>query len=207
METHAISQYIHSVLGRLASWPVWLASAVVFVPFAIVFFASSAPFAIPEVTAICGQSPPDMRFAPTGDEVNGFLRACGPDGRDAYRNLQLADLVYPAVVGMFQASSLAMVAARLGLTRRSTLALVALPLVATGFDYLENVAAWAALSAFPEPTVLASLLGPASAIKTGAGWLSGLALVAGILVLAVRRLARARVDGRSGPNPAGWLHG
>ncbi len=204
MRIHAISQYM---VARLASWPVWSASAVVFVPFAIVFFASSAPFAIPEVTAICGQSPPDVRVAPTGDDVAAFLRSCGPDGRDAYRNLQIADLVYPAVVGLFQASSLALVATRLRLTHRWSLALVTLPLLAAAFDYLENLAAWAALAAFPESTGTVSLFGPASAAKTTTAWLSGLFLVVGVAVLAVRWLARLRSDGRPGRNRAGWAHG
>jgi len=204
METHAMSQYF---FDRLASWRVWIVSAAVFVPFAIVFFASTAPFAIPEVTAICGQAPPDVRFAPTGDEVVGFLRACGTDGRHAYRNLQLADLAYPAVVGLFQASSLALVATRLKLARRWSAALVALPLLAAACDYLENLAAWAALLAAPEPTAVAALFGPASAAKTVLSWLAGLALVAGLIVLVVQRLGRHRTESRTSDNQAGWVHG
>ncbi len=201
----------HYLVARLASWPVWLASAALFVPFAIVFFTSSAPFAIPEVTTICGQSPPDVRFAPSGDEVVGFLRACGPDGRAAYRNLQIADLAYPAIVGLFQASTLALVVTRLGLGRRAGLALVALPLLATAFDYLENVAAWAAIVAAPEPTAVAELFGPASAAKTMTAWVSGLAILAGLAVLAVRWVAghraESRAESRAGRNRAGWVHG
>ncbi len=52
-------------VARLASWKVWVVSAVIFVPFAWMFFASSAPFAIPEVEAACGQQQPGL-----------FLRRC-----------------------------------------------------------------------------------------------------------------------------------
>jgi hypothetical protein len=56
-------------VARFASWKLWVASAVIFVPFAWMFFASSAPFSIPEVEAACGQAPPDMRFFTTADGV------------------------------------------------------------------------------------------------------------------------------------------
>ena len=105
-------------LERLAAWRVWIASTALFVPFAFVFFASSAPFAIPEVEAACGQAPPDMRFYSSGDDVVSFLDACGPAGRNAYQNMQLADLAYPAIVGLFLASSLALATKRLS-PRRS----------------------------------------------------------------------------------------
>lgn len=166
-----------TALRRLASWPIWGLSAAVFVSFALVFFASSAPFAIPTVEAACGQAPLDMRFAPTANEVEEFLTACGQQGRDAYRNLQLADLVYPAVVGLFLASSLALGAERLRPGRDRAALIAAIPLLASGFDYLENLFAWLALTSHPEPAATNGLLGLASAAKTSLSWLAGLLLV------------------------------
>lgn len=186
-------------IARLATWRTWGLSAAVFVPFALMFFVSSAPFAIPEVTALCGQAPPDVRVSTTAAEVDGFLQACGPDGRLAYRNLQIADLLYPAVVGLFQASTLALSASRLGLRHRPVQALVALPVLAAAFDSAENAAAWAALVAFPHPAPTSGLLGLASVAKTGFSWSSGLAILAGLVILLARRLAGRRPTAGSAP--------
>lgn len=186
-------------MGHLASWPVWIVSAVLFVGFAGVFFASSAPFAIPEVTAACGDAPLDVRPFSTGDEVAGFLDACGPDGREAYRDMQIADLLYPAVFGLFMASSLALALTHRFPRRPAALALAAVPLVASAFDYLENLFAWVALAAHPADAPTNRLLGLASAAKTTTSWVAGamLLLTVGALVI---RAVRRRV-----PMPGGEL--
>lgn len=177
------------VLDRLASWRVWIASAVIFVPFAFVFFASSAPFAIPEVEAACGEAPPDMRPYSSGDDVVSFLDRCGPAGRALYQNMQIADLVYPAIVGLFLASSLALALQRL--SPGNTLRWIAvIPLVAALFDYLENAFAWLALTAYPEAIVTNEVLGLASAAKTSLSWAAGLTLL-GCLAILGGRMARA----------------
>ena len=179
-----------SSMKRLASWRVWMVSAAVFVAFAGVFFSSSASFAIPEVEAACGQAPLDVRFHSTADDVADFLGACGPVGRDAYRSLQVADLFYPLVFGVFMASSLAVVLSRLAPDRPALVGLAGLALVGSGFDYLENVFAWRALAAFPGAAPTNSLLGVASAAKTLTFWIVGALLLASIGALVVQRVGR-----------------
>ncbi len=147
---HPAVAAVARAMRHLASWRVWLASASVFTLFAGVFFGSSAPFAIPTVEAACGQAPPDVRFTSSPAEVGGFLEACGVAGREAYRAMQLADLVYPLVFAVFIASSLALVISHLAPRRPAFLALAALPLVASAFDYVENACAWLALASYPE---------------------------------------------------------
>ncbi len=155
------------------------------------FFASPAAFAIPEVEAACGQAPPDMRFYSSGDDIVSFLDACGPVGRNAYQNMQLADLVYPAIVGLFLASSLALATKRL--SERNSLRWVAVvPLAATLFDYLENAFAWLAITSYPEAIVTNEVLGLASAAKTSLSWAAGLALLACLAILGVHAV-RGRV--------------
>lgn len=188
---------VAGLMARLATWRAWLANATVFGLFAGVFFGSNAPFAVPRVEAACGQPPPDTRFTSSAADVNGFLQACGAVGRDAYRALQVADLLYPLVFGLFLATSMALVLVHLAPGRRSLLALAALPLVGAGLDYLENVFAWAALAAFPEPAATDSLLGMASAAKTVTFWVAGSLLVVALgalAVAAVRRWGRRRAD-------------
>ena len=171
---------------------IWMLSAVAFLGFAYVFFASSAPFAIPQVEAACGQQPPDMRLFTTGSEVTDFLDGCGPAGRDAYRNMQLADLIYPAVVSLFLTSSLAVVVRRLSPGRPYANRLAAIPLVAGLFDYVENAFAWFALARYPASAPTDALLGYASAAKTITSWASGMLLL-GALALLGLQLVRRRI--------------
>lgn len=177
-------------MGRLASWRVWLVSASLFGLFAGVFFGSSAPFAIPTVEAACGQAPPDVRFTSDGGDVGAFLDACGVVGRDAYRSMQVADLFYPLVFALFMASSLAMVISRLAPRRPSLLALAALPLVASAFDYVENACAWLALAVHPHGAATNSVLGLASAAKSATSWAAGILLLLTLGALAVVTLRR-----------------
>ena len=189
---------VASVTARLASWRAWLMSATAFGVFAGVLFGSSAPFAIARVEAACGQAPPDVRFTSSGDDVSGFLNACGVAGRDAYRSLQVADVFYPLVFGIFMASSLALVLTRLAPERRRLVAVAGLPLVGSAFDYLENVFAWLALAQFPEESATRSLLGVASAAKTMTFWAAGALLLGSLATLLIaegRRRIRPRAHG------------
>ena len=187
-------------VARLASWKLWVASAAIFVPFAWMFFASSAPFSIPEVEAACGHAPPDMRFFTTADGVTQFLDDCGTNGRDAYRNMQLADIFYPAIIGVFLASSLSLAIKRLSPRPSRTLWLGALPLAAMAFDYLENVLAWLALTSYPDPIATTHLLGVASAAKTTTSWAAGLLLLAALAAIVVQA-TRARLSGANTDAP------
>lgn len=187
-------------VARFASWKLWVASAVIFVPFAWMFFASSAPFSIPEVEAACGQAPPDMRFFTSSDGVTQFLDDCGTNGRDTYRNMQLADIFYPAIIGVFLASSLSLAIKRLSSRPGRTLWLAALPLAAMAFDYLENILAWLALTSYPDPDATTNLLGVASAAKTTTSWAAGLLLLAAVAAIVVQA-TKARLSGANTETP------
>jgi hypothetical protein len=178
-------------MRRLASVRVWAATAAGYGVFAAVFFATGAAFSIPTVQRLCGQAPPDMRFGPSAAEVHGFLAACGTSGREAYTALQVADLLYPLVFATFLASSLAIVLRHLFPGRPNLLTLAAVPFVAGAFDYLENVAAWLALSAWPAPGVADGLFGLASVAKTATSWASGILLVVAVALFVVRWLRAA----------------
>ena len=180
----------------LSSWRVWAASTAAFVAFAAVFFGTRAPFSIPTVESTCGQPPPDVRFTSSAADVNDFLVSCGAAGRSAYISMQLADLVYPAVFGVFLATSLALALRRIGTKREVLVGLAMLPMLGMVFDYVENAFAWRALAAFPETSSTDGLLGLASAAKTTTFWIAGLLLVAAVAVLVVRAMhARRRRDG------------
>lgn len=169
---------------------IWIASAALFLVFAWVFFASSAPFAISEVEAACGQQPPDMRFFTSANDITSFLDACGPTGRDTYRNMQVADLAYPAVVGLFMASSLALVIGRMAPRGSDAVWLASIPLAASSFDYVENMFAWFALARYPDSAPTDAVLGYASAAKTATFWASGILLLGALAVLGVQLIRR-----------------
>jgi hypothetical protein len=205
---HRIVWSLAGAAARLAKWPLWVVNAAVFGVFAGVFFASSAPFAIPRVEAACGQAPPDVRFTSSAADVIGFLNVCGAVGRDAYRLLQVADLAYPAVFGMFMATSMALVISQLAPARRALLTLAVLPLIGSAFDYLENLCAWLALAAFPGPAPTSSLLGLASAAKNLTFWTSGALLLGalGMLVIAKARRPVRPSANRAGVDASGGSH-
>lgn len=189
MQHSTHSAAVAPIVARLASWKLWAASAALFVPFAWMFFASAAPFAIPEVEAACGQAPPDMRFFTTASGMTQFLDDCGPNGRDTYRNMQLADIFYPAIIGTFMASSLSLALRRLSPRKSRTLWLGALPLAGSAFDYLENALVWLALTSYPDSIPTSNLLGLASAAKTTTSWAAGLLLLAALAAIAARTIS------------------
>jgi hypothetical protein len=106
--------------------------------------------------------------------------------------MQVADLAYPAVVGLFLASSLAVAIGRVSPPGSTAVWLASIPLVASSFDYAENIFAWFALARYPHPAPTDALLGYASAAKTATSWASGILLLGALAVLAVR-LVRRRV--------------
>ena len=142
------------------------------------------------MTELCGAPPPDLRFFTSAAGVQAFLSGCGPAGRLGYQHLQQADLLYPAVFALFVASALAMLLVRVTRPGSRWLALAALPLLGSAFDYLENAAAWTALARFPgsaEPA--SSLLGLASAAKSVTSWVA-MTLLVGLLVVVPAIVAR-----------------
>ncbi len=176
-------------MRRLARWEVLVPAAVLYVLSTVLFFASALPFAIPVVTQACGQSPPDVRFYTAGDDVRTFLSGCGAAGHAAYRNLQIADLFYPAISGIFLAAALAVTLCGLVAPTSWLPALAAVPLVGSLFDYLENLAAWTVLAADPAGPA-ADLLGLASVGKQLFSWAAWLLLMAAVVVTVVRRSQR-----------------
>ena len=178
---------------RLANWRLLAFAAAVFTVFAALLFGSSAPFSIRHVQAMCGQPPPDVRFYTSALDVHGFLIDCGVAGRLAYRNLQLADLFYPAVNGVFMASALAVMLARVVRRGSVWLAAAALPLLGAVFDYLENSAAWISLWRYPAESGTAGfMLGIASMAKQTISWTAGLLLIGALAIVAVRGLMRRK---------------
>ncbi|MFK8026287.1 MAG: hypothetical protein AB8G26_20190 [Ilumatobacter sp.] len=189
----------------LASSPVVATTAIAFAIFAVVFFATSAPFSIPTVEQACGAPPLDVRAFSTADDVATFLDDCGTSGRSAYLRLQVADLLYPAVSGLFFASALARTWKHLDPRRPFRRLLVAIPLAGAAFDYLENVAVWQALAAYPSQSATDELLGIASVMKTATFWVAGLALIAGLVRMGIVAIVRRLRDGTRPPDSASML--
>lgn len=194
------SSNLVEAVHRLATRRFWLPITMAFVMFASVFFGSSAPFSVGNVEIQCGETAPDVRFAPSATEVESFLETCGKQGRTAYRNMQRADLLYPLSLGLFLTSSLTAVLRRLFAHRRAVAAFAAIGLLGTLFDYLENIFAWRALSVYPSAAATTPLFGAASAAKTATFWLTGLTLLFAVIAAGAQVMTqkiRERRDGRT----------
>jgi hypothetical protein len=160
-------------------------ATVVFVPLAVWLFA----VVIPSTQQACGAVPLDMRAHYGASEVTTFLSECGSAGIDAYRTLQVVDLVYPAVSAVFLFIAIAVVMRRLAGPTSPALLLAIVPIIGGLADYAENAIAWMYLTASPSPG-WGDLMGIAATAKTVAGWLGGITLLAGLVVLGSRWAAR-----------------
>ncbi len=186
---------VSSLMRKFADVRLLTVAAAAFLVSAVALFASSLPFSIGHTTALCGQSPPDVRLYSSANDVRDFLSGCGAAGREAYQNLQIADLFYPAICGVFLAVALALTLCRLSRADSPVVALAAIPLVAAVFDYLENAVAWIALTRYPaDPGMAAELIGVASVAKQVFSWASWLLLVCTIGLVTVR-FAQRRLHG------------
>ncbi len=181
-----------TAMSRLASWRVWFVLAAAFAVCAGVFFRTSAPFSIEQVERLCGAPPLDVRFTSTAADVERFLSGCGIEGRNAYRNMLVADLVYPLVFGTFMASSLALAITRV-VPHRPRLIVVALAaLVGSALDYVENALEWRAVDAFPTAVASTRLLGIVAAGKSIVFWMVGVGLLVLLVVIGIREIGARR---------------
>lgn len=164
---------------------------------AAVLFVWSGRFSLAAVERACGAPAPDVRTAPSVSDVHAFLAGCGLDGLAAYRDLQVVDLVYPAVNAALLILVLSLLSQRL---RLSLAWLFVLPIAAAVGDYVENLAAWAMLGREPGQASWAdALFLVGSAVKvlaTWSAWLTVTILLAWVGVRWVRERAEGR---RVGP--------
>jgi hypothetical protein len=172
-------------IASLARGKTLMIATAVFVPIAAWLFA----VVIPSTQAACGAIPLDMRAHYGATEVTTFLSNCGEAGVDAYRTLQIVDLIYPAVSAIFFFAAIGIVMRRSAGPTSPALLLAVVPIVGGLADYVENAIAWTYLLASPSP-VWGNLMGAAATAKTVAGWLGGLALLAGLVMVGGRWAAR-----------------
>ena len=107
--------------------------------------------------------------------LEAFLAGCGAPGLQAYHDLQVIDLLYPAAAAAFLTVALAFLL-RDASPRLAWLAV--LPAVAALGDYAENAAAWVLISTEPStlPWAAAATMQAGSAAKFILSWASWLAL-------------------------------
>jgi hypothetical protein len=170
-------------------WRLLAVTAMAWAALASILFGWSGRFSLAAVERACGAPAPDVRTAPSASDVHAFLAACGPEGLAAYRDLQVVDVLYPAVNAALLVLVLGLLIGRL---RVSLTWLAVLPVMAAVGDYLENAAAWTMLGRGQEHTSWADLLFPVgSAVKVGATWAAWLT-VSVLLAWLLVRWARGR---------------
>lgn len=184
MKEPGISQLIARTAG-LARGRVLAIAAAVFVPLAVWLFA----VVVPSTQEACGATPLDMRAHYGAAEVTTFLANCGVAGTDAYRTMQVVDLIYPAVTAIFLFIAIAVVMRLLAGPTSPALLLALVPIVGGLADYAENAVAWMYLTTSPSPG-WGDLMGVAATAKTIAGWLGGVVLLVGLVVVGSRWATR-----------------
>jgi hypothetical protein len=136
---------------------------------------------LPLVASVCGEPPLDGRFLWSASDAMSFAGACGAPGLAAYRQLQLADLIYPALLGSV-VIGWALHWAGPGWGRVVVVALAGLNVVA---DYTENLGAWTVLVGHVDAPLLV-IMPVVTTIKN----LSGTAAFVGLAVLAMGAIRR-----------------
>lgn len=181
------------------TWRLLVGVAALWVLVSYVLFAWPGRFSLAAVAAACGVAAPDVRTAPAVADVRAFVEGCGSAGLAAYRDLQIVDLVYPAVNAVLIALVILLLVRQLP-HRLSWL--VVLPLVAALGDYVENVAAWTLIARGTDTSTWAEqLFQVASAVKvaaTTAAWIAVLVLALWVVVRALARRRASAVTSASG---------
>ncbi|WP_088315180.1 hypothetical protein [Kineosporia sp. R_H_3] len=179
-----------AMAGRAATRPrlsrpaVLLPVAAAWTALAGLLFAGTGRFSLAAVEAACAGPAPDVTFAPAPAAVRDFARTCGAQGLAAYRDLQVVDLLYPAVTALLLAGLALLLGRRAGV--RPALLTLAPALAAVG-DYTENVAAWALVRAgTAAPDWVGPVFRTGSLVKNVASW----AAWTSVLALAVWAFAR-----------------
>lgn len=127
-----------------------------------------------------GLAPFDVRGFWDADDARTLVSACGTEGRAAYLDLQLADLVYPLAAGAALLLTTALLLRRYGGRTWPLL----LPVIAmTVLDYAENAGIWVLLLQWPDVnTAVVAVAGSATAIKRVAGFVAfGIPIVLGVV--------------------------
>ena len=127
-----------SFLGRTA--PFWIL-LVLFLLIEMMFFSLHPAFTEATVTEAFpdGVKAPDMAVAYTADYIYTVLVLVKERASDLYNRFQLVDLLFPLVYSCWFSSLLHRIYRRKYAAFSSYRWIVAVPFVAAGFDYLENL--------------------------------------------------------------------
>jgi len=151
-------------------------------------FVCRGRFSLRAVDVACGGPAPDTRFAASPTQTEQFLIGCGTQGLSAYRDLQIADLFYPA------STALMLVLVLMHLLPHATPRaawLTLAPLLAAVGDYAENACAWVLIAVAPSrPSWAARALQIGSAVKFVASWVAWLTVIVLLLLWVARRVGR-----------------
>ncbi len=166
-------------------------------------FAWTGRFSLAAVLDACGTEAPDVLFAPSPARTESFLAGCGAPGLQAYRDLQVVDVFYPAVGAAFLAVALTLLL-RDASPRLWWLAVV--PVAAALGDYVENAAAWVLIgagpSAIPWVAVPLQVGSGAKVILSWVSWLAVVTLLLGRVPMVRHRVAGRRAARSDRPRPA-----
>jgi len=177
------------LVARRVDRRLLVAAAVWWLGMYSLLFGWRGRFSLRAVEVACGGPAPDTRFAASPTQTEQFLIGCGAQGLGAYRDLQIADLFYPASTSLVLVLTLMYLLPRV-MPRAAWLTLV--PVLAAAGDYAENACAWVLIAVAPSrPSWAARALQIGSAVKFVASWVAWLTVVVLLLLWVARRLGRA----------------
>lgn len=170
------------MLNKLQQWATGR-NVVIFVLLDVIFMMGVMPYMQSLMAKAAGQPvvPIDLSI-PTWTPEQGYhlIESYGEAGRSMYKVIDLtADVVYPIVYGFAFALLLTFLARKIAPNNQWLPYLAFLPLLAVLFDYAENAAIIALLSAYPERLIGVAKLG---GVFTLFKWVLAFAAIGGSLL-------------------------
>jgi len=124
------------------------------------------------------------------DYVQTLLNTLGPDGRNAYRYIQLpVDMIYPFLFGLSYSLILAYFLYQLKWIEKPVFYIVLLPIVAGLFDYAENIGIFTMLQTYPDfSKTIASVTNIFTIVKSATSTVSFFVLLILVIALLIRKM-------------------
>jgi hypothetical protein len=164
-----------------------LISLVIFLLFMFFILPSESQ----KSSALGLESSPDTSFLYTGDDLYEIANQYGEAGRQFYIEQRFTfDLVWPLVYGLFLTTALVFLSQFF--TNTWLRKLYTLPLLAMGFDYVENIMTSIVMHRYPKETII---IGDLAGSITAAKWTTlSISFVVLVIILFIYSLKRIKKE-------------
>ena len=182
----SLSHQLQQVSNRKSFLVLFVAYSIYFP----VFFFADIPFGLTSIKPYAhGTTILDVELFYTAAQAYQRLALFGEQGRAAYFNILMGDLIYPALLAGFLSISITLLFRRLNFSSTYWQYLGLLPLANMFFDYIEDALLLSLLNSYPaQLPITAAVAGFVTFTKNMFGMLSFIVLGLGLATILLHRL-------------------